>query len=86
MITGDKKYGDRMSFSPKSFLACCAGNVNRFMPNYVCRSWMRNGDTLAAFTYGPSEICVMIGDCDNSFANWNISYYRCIVVYERCVH
>lgn len=57
-----RRGSDWMSFSPKSFLACCAGNVNRFMPNYVCRSWMRNGDTLAAFTYGPSEICVMIGD------------------------
>ena len=54
---------DWMSFAPKKFLACCAGNVHRFMPNYVYRSWMRDGNTLAAFTYGPSEICV---DMDGS--------------------
>ena len=53
---------DWMSFAPKQFLACCAGNVNRFMPNYVCRSWMRDGDTLAAFTYGPCEINVKINN------------------------
>ena len=30
---------DWMSYAPKNFLACCAGNVHRFMPNFVARSW-----------------------------------------------
>lgn len=49
---------DWMSFAPKKFLACCTGNVNRFMPNFVYRSWMRDGNSLAAFVYAPSEIHV----------------------------
>ena len=52
---------DWMSYAPKKFLACCAGNVHRFMPNLVYRSWMQDGDDLAAFTYAPSEIQVEIG-------------------------
>lgn len=53
---------DWMSYAPEKFLACCAGNVHRFMPNYVYRSWMRDGNDLATFTYAPSEIQVEIGD------------------------
>lgn len=53
---------DWMSYAPKKFLACCAGNVHRIMPNYIYRSWMRDGDTLAVFTYAASEICVSIQD------------------------
>ena len=51
---------DWMSYAPEKFLACCAGNVHRFMPNYVYRSWMRDGNNLAAFTYAPSEIQIDI--------------------------
>lgn len=51
---------DWMSYAPEKFLACCAGNVHRFMPNFVYRSWMRDGDDLAAFTYAPCEIQVEI--------------------------
>ena len=50
-----------MSFAPESLLGCCAGNVNRFMPNFAYRSWMRDGDTLSAFTYCPSEISLDLG-------------------------
>lgn len=47
---------DWNSYAPKQLLACCAGNVHRFMPNYVARSWMKDGNRLAVFTYAPSEI------------------------------
>lgn len=53
---------DWMSYAPGKLLACCAGNVHRFMPNFVYRSWMRDEDTLAAFTYAASEIKVKIHD------------------------
>ena len=46
---------DWMSYAPKEFLCCCAGNVHRFMPNYVARTWMtddKNG--VFATLYGPS--------------------------------
>ena len=52
---------DWMSYAPKKFLACCAGNVHRIMPNFVCRSWMQDQDTLAVFTYTASEINVTVG-------------------------
>lgn len=50
------KGSDWMSFSPKYFLACCAGNVHRIMPNFVARAWMKKDNTLYAFTYAPCDI------------------------------
>ncbi len=47
---------DWMSFAPKKFLGCCAGNVHRFMPNFAARAWMRDGDTLVPFTYTPTQV------------------------------
>lgn len=52
---------DWISYSPKAFLACCAGNVNRIMPNFAYHSWMRDGDTISAVTYCPSTITVTAG-------------------------
>lgn len=49
-----------MSYAPKQFGACCAGNVHRFMPNFVARSWMKNEHALTAFVYAPSEIEVLL--------------------------
>jgi uncharacterized protein len=45
-----------MAYWPCHETECCAGNVHRFMPNYVARMWMRdkNGNPIAAL-YGPSE-------------------------------
>lgn len=51
-----------MSYAPKEFGACCAGNVHRFMPNFVARSWMKGKNSLAAFTYAPSEIEVALDE------------------------
>ena len=48
------------SFAPAKFLACCTGNVNRIMPNFVARAWMRDKDNLYPFVYTPSEINVEI--------------------------
>ena len=45
-----------MSFAPAQLGGCCVGNVNRFMPNFVYHSWMREGDTLAAVTYCPTTV------------------------------
>ena len=45
---------DWMSYAPEKFLSCCAGNVHRFMPNYVARSWMCDREGLIAFLYAPS--------------------------------
>jgi len=61
IATGDsdfnkfKKGSTWMAFRPTHETECCAGNVNRFMPNYVSRMWLRepNGGVVAAL-YGPS--------------------------------
>ena len=45
-----------MSYAPADSMACCTGNVNRFFPNFICRSWMQNGDELAPFVYAPAEV------------------------------
>lgn len=52
------KYGlNWMQYRPNHETECCAGNVHRFMPNYVGRMWLndRSGGLVAAL-YGPSEI------------------------------
>ncbi len=46
----------RMSYRAAHDTECCAGNVNRAMPNYVTRMWMRSEDGLAAVLYGPCEV------------------------------
>ena len=47
-----------MSYAPKAFLACCAGNVHRFMPNFVIRSWLFDKKKNEAFAalYAPSTV------------------------------
>jgi len=43
-------------YGPKPFTACCTGNVNRFMPNYILNMWDLSGDTVTARMFGPSEV------------------------------
>jgi uncharacterized protein len=51
----------RMSYRSAHDTECCGGNVNRAMPNYVIRQWMklpesRDRGGVAAVFYGPSEL------------------------------
>ncbi len=46
----------RMSYRAAHETECCSGNVNRAMPNYVTRMWMRVNGGLAATLFGPSEV------------------------------
>ena len=51
----------RMTYRAAHDTECCAGNINRAMPNYVIRMWMRPQDGgLAAVYYGPSEVTVAV--------------------------
>jgi hypothetical protein len=51
-----------MSYQPRPGTQCCTANVNRIIPNYVSRMWLRdrNGGIVAAL-YGPSEVTVPLG-------------------------
>ena len=52
------KYGMTwMQYRPTHETECCAGNVNRIVPNYLSRMWLKdaNGRPVAAL-YGPSEV------------------------------
>ena len=52
-----RRWPTRMTYRAAHDTECCAGNINRAMPNYVIRMWMRSGDDgLAAVYYGPSEV------------------------------
>jgi hypothetical protein len=55
--------GDRtMAYATNHIAACCSGNVNRAMPNFAARMWMRgehNG--LVATLYGPSVVTCKVG-------------------------
>jgi uncharacterized protein len=50
----------RMSYRSAHDTECCAGNVNRAMPNYVTRMWMRMAGGVAATLYGPCELNTVI--------------------------
>jgi hypothetical protein len=42
---------------------CCSGNVNRVMPNYAARMWMKDGSNgLVAALYGPSRVTYPVGE------------------------
>lgn len=44
-----------MSYRPYGYAACCTGNVNRIMPNYIAKMWHEKDDELYATLYGASE-------------------------------
>ncbi len=46
--------GKWMCYRPKPGTECCTGEVNRVMPNYAARMWMKRGEDPAAALYGPS--------------------------------
>ena len=49
--------GDKwMSYRPNPGTECCAGNVNRFFPNYVIRMWLEHENGICAALFGASEI------------------------------
>ncbi|MEI6218400.1 MAG: beta-L-arabinofuranosidase domain-containing protein, partial [bacterium] len=51
-----------MRFGPNPATECCAGNVNRFMPNFAARMWMRGADNdIVAALYGPSRLATRVG-------------------------
>ena len=51
---------DWHTYYPKNCLGCCAGNVNRFMPNFVIRSFYKSDlNDLVVLTYAPSQITLV---------------------------
>ncbi len=56
--------GDRtMAFGTAHIAACCPGNVNRAMPNFVSRLWMKDRNKgLVAALYGPSKVTSRVGE------------------------
>ncbi|MCI8458510.1 MAG: hypothetical protein HFE46_02445 [Clostridia bacterium] len=43
-----------MAYNAKHNTDCCVGNVNRFMPNFVRRLWMRKENEIYATLYSPN--------------------------------
>ena len=39
-------------YKPASYVECCIGNVNRFMPNYIWNSWKIEGDSVYLKLFG----------------------------------
>ncbi len=51
-----------MSYRPCPGTECCPGEVNRIMPNFAARMWLRDGaNGLVAALYGPSRITALVG-------------------------
>jgi len=54
--------GTQMTFRPNPWTECCVGEVNRIMPNYIARMWMRDKQgALVATMYGPGRITTRVG-------------------------
>ena len=49
-----------MSYGPLTGTACCMGNVNRLMPNYVLHMWRISGNEIYADLFGPSVLEALI--------------------------
>lgn len=48
---------DRMAYRISHGPSCCNGNMNRMIPLFCSRQWMKKGDDgIAAVLYGPSEL------------------------------
>jgi len=57
------KGGGDMAFSPLWWTECCSGNINRAMPNFIGRMWMKTADNgIVATMFGPSQLKTTIGD------------------------
>ncbi|HVS54065.1 MAG TPA: beta-L-arabinofuranosidase domain-containing protein [Opitutaceae bacterium] len=50
----------RMSYRAAHDTECCSGNVNRAMPNYVARMWLKMDGGIAAALYGPCELRTIV--------------------------
>jgi hypothetical protein len=58
-------YPGNMAYRPGHPVACCTGNVNRFMPYYAMQLWLRTENNgLAAALYGPSAVSARVGEDD----------------------
>ena len=49
------KGSEWMSYRTNPGTECCAGNVNRFMPNYILNSWHMEGNSVYSLLYADSE-------------------------------
>jgi hypothetical protein len=55
--------GNQLRFAPNPGTECCPGNVNRIMPNFIARAWMRDErNGLAATFYVPSVVKAKVGE------------------------
>lgn len=51
-----------MSYCPNPMTECCPGNVNRMMPVFVSRLWLKDASNgLVAAMYAPSSISTIVG-------------------------
>jgi DUF1680 family protein len=51
-----------MSYRPITEVECCTGEVNRIMPNFASRMWLKDkNNNLAAVLYAPSRISTGVG-------------------------
>ena len=54
--------GNRQCFAPNFSPQCCTGNVNRIMPNFTRRLWMKDQNNgLVAAMYAPSSVTCRVG-------------------------
>lgn len=52
----------RFCYKPTHDTECCTGNIERMMPAFACRMWMKTPDNgIAAVLYGPSETTQQLG-------------------------
>ena len=64
---------DWMRYAPNPGTACCPGNVNRFMPNYIFNMWQNDNNTLKSCLFGPSQLHVKF-DSGKAFISEETSY------------
>ena len=59
-------YPDFMAYSPAHSVACCTGNINRFMPYFAMQMWLKSKDNgVVAALFGPSRINTSVGSLND---------------------
>jgi hypothetical protein len=72
----------RMSYRAAHDTECCSGNVNRAMPNYVARMWLKSPQGVAAALYGPCELRATIAEQPVGIAEETDYPFRETVVFK----
>jgi len=69
-------YDEFMAYNPGQAVACCTGNINRFMPYYAMQMWLKSKNNgIVASLFGPSAFNTEVGTSNTPVTIREITRY-----------